>query len=298
MQILKPLDQNLLNLAWSLWTELGVAGVKRHHQKVLILIEELIILTTVLSEVDPRLRDESLDWCFKYSRFISVSRLKSLAYNFSEHTKKHFSKYAATFNQFSNLNWPVFALASPLNINLSNKSVLRSQGSAALLNIRARSIFGTGSRADILTFFLVHPNIDFSIAQISEETNYSKRNLAEMLDDLYLGNLFERFQQGNQKRYRLKENTPLFNTLSPIPAYKPWHQIFKIVLDLRECLLLTEKLSESTKVIEILKCLKKHESSLQKLRLTLPIFNHDFFTYLEQFNSWILNWTDLLAKGE
>lgn len=298
MQIFKQLDQNLLNLAWSLWTELGVAGVKHHHQKFLILIEELLILTAVLSEADPRLRDESLDWCFKYSRFISVSRLKSLINDFSEQSKNCFSKYATIFNQISNSNWPVFAPASPLNIKLSNKSILRPNKSAALLNIRARSIFGTGSRADILTFFLVHPNIDFSIAQISEETNYSKSSLTEMLDDLYLGNLFEKFRKGNQQRYRLKENTPLINALNPIPTYKPWHQIFKILLDLRECLLLTQKLSESTKVVELLKCLKKHESSLQLLRHAPPIFDNDFSSYIEQFNSWILHWTDHLAKGD
>src|SRR5579862_4860363 len=108
MQLIKQLDQHLLNLAWSLWTEIGVAGVKRHHQNVLIMMEELVLFTSVLSELDPRLRDESLDWCFQYHRFISVSRLKSLMNDFKELIDDPFSKFAAAFNSFSNGNWPVF----------------------------------------------------------------------------------------------------------------------------------------------------------------------------------------------
>jgi hypothetical protein len=78
----KGLDQLLLDLAWSLWTELGVAGVKRKHQKCLITPEELILLTVALAKVDPRLRDESLDWCSQYHRFISMSRLNSMMKSF------------------------------------------------------------------------------------------------------------------------------------------------------------------------------------------------------------------------
>lgn len=42
MDLIKKLDQSLLDLAWSLWTELGVQGHKRKHQDCLIALEELI----------------------------------------------------------------------------------------------------------------------------------------------------------------------------------------------------------------------------------------------------------------
>ena len=35
------LDQQLVDLAWSLWTELGVAGVHRSHQQFMVFPEEL-----------------------------------------------------------------------------------------------------------------------------------------------------------------------------------------------------------------------------------------------------------------
>lgn len=297
MHLIKQLDKNLLNLAWSLWTELGVAGVKQYHQNTLILVEELVIFTTVLSEIDPRLRDESLDWCSKFYHYISISRLKSLMKDFEELVREPFSKYASSLNNICKANWPVFIDTTPLKINLSHKSILRPHTSSALLNIRARSIFGTGARADLVTFFLVHSNRDFSIAEVTE-TGYSKRNLAEVLDDLHLGNLFDKFMQGNQQRYRLSKNSPLFQMLKPIPECAPsWHLVFKVLLALRACILHTEHYSESTKVVELRNCLKKHEKSLQKLGLVPPLFQNNFPLYLDKFNQWILRWTDLLAKG-
>ncbi len=296
MHLIKKFDQNLLNLAWSLWTELGVAGNKQSHQDVLILIEELIIFTSVLAEIDPRLRDESLDWCAQYNHFISISRLKSLMKDF-ELTMEPFSKYASSLNNITGTNLPIFMGTPPLKIHLSHKSILRPYASSALLNIRARSIFGTGARADLVTFFLVHLNIDFSIAEVAE-TGYSKRNLSEVLDDLHFGNLFDRFMQGNQQRYRLKKNSPLVEMLKPIPKYVPWHLIFKILLELRACIHDTDNSADSTKVVALRNCMKEHEMSLQKLGLNPPPFENNFALYLENFSQWVLNWTDLLAKGK
>ncbi len=291
MPLIRQLDKNLLNLAWSLWTELGVAGVKQKHQNVLILIEELVIFTSVLAEVDPRLRDESLDWCSQFFHFVSVSRLRSLMRDFEELAREPFSRYVSSLNNIAKTGWPVFIDTPPLKINLSGKSILRPHASAALLNIRARSIFGTGARADLVTFFLVHSNTDFSIAEVTE-TGYSKRNLAEVLEDLHFGRLFDRFMQGNQQRYRLSKNSPLFQMLNPIPEHAPsWHLIFKILLTLRACLHRTANNAETTKVVELRNCLKEHENALQKLEVTPPLFQNNFPLYLEEFGQWLLEWT-------
>lgn len=270
--MLQQLNKNLLHLAWSLWTELGVAGVQQHHQNVLIWIEELILFTNALSEIDPRLRDESSDWCTKFHHFISTSRLKSLAKD---------------FKLFVN---------EPLGTtHLSHKSILRPHASAALLNIRARSIFGTGARADLVTFFLTHPNRDFSIAEVAE-IGYSKRNFSDILDDLHSSHLFDRFMQGNQLRYRLKPNSPLLQMLQPIPKFAPpWRLIFLLLLIFRDCVQRIENQSLSTKVVTIRNCLKEQEKLLQKLGISPPPpFQNDLVAYLEHFTQWLLEWTDPL----
>lgn len=289
MHFIKQLDKALLDLAWSLWTELGVAGVKQNHQDHLIWIEELIIFTSVLSEIDPRLRNESLDWCVKYHKFISVSRLKSLLKNFHGLVEQPFSQYASNFNQFSIAKWPVITATQPEKIKLSCKSSLKQQRSPSLLDIRARSIFGTGARADLVAFFLTHPNMSFSIAEVAA-IGYSKRNLSEVLESLYDGNLFDRVMQGNQFRYRIKAN----DLLAPNPKKAPsWDLIFKVLLTLRACLYRTENLAESTKVVEIRSALKGLEKTLQKLGYEAPAFKNDFALYLKQFAQWLLELTQV-----
>jgi hypothetical protein len=294
----KELDQHLLDLAWSLWTELGVAGVIRKHQNVLINLEELILLTVVLAEIDPRLRDESLDWCSQYHHFLSISRLKSIIKGFGSSLDEPFSSYASTLNSLSRAALPLFLETPPLKVILSHKSCLRPLESPALLNIRARSIFGTGSRADLVTFFLTHTNADFSASDVTE-IGYSKRNLAEILDAFSLSGLFDKFLLRNQQRYRLIKNDQLLKILSPIPAYAPlWRVILEVLLPLRECIKRTENSSESTKVVEIRNLLITLQKHLHRLNITPPPLQNNFKAYLNSFSKWLLEIVRPLAQGQ
>jgi hypothetical protein len=294
----RELDKLLLDLVWSLWTELGVAGIKRKHQKFLINLEELIILTVVLAEIDPRLRDESLDWCSQYHHFISTSRLKSIIKSFGSSLNEPFSKYSATLNSFSQAAWPLFEDSPPLKIRLSHKSCLRPLESPALLNIRARSIFGTGARADLVTFFLTHAKSDFAASDVTE-IGYSKRNLAEILEEFCLSGLFDKFLLRNQHRYRLIKNDQLIKVLGPIPEYIPsWRMIFEFLLPLRDGINRTAKNSESTKIVEIRNLLMASQKNLERLNLIPPLWQADFHAYLNSFSEWLIEIARKLAQGD
>jgi hypothetical protein len=294
----KELDQLLLDLAWSLWTELGVAGIKRKHQKFLINLEELILLTVALAEVDPRLRNESLDWCSQYHHFFSISRLKTIIKGFGSSLNESFSSYAATLNSLSRTDWPLFLDSPSLKFIPSHKSCLRPLESPALLNIRARSIFGTGARADLVTFFLTHTKSDFSVSDVVE-IGYSKRNLAEILEEFSLSGLFDKFMLRNQHRYRLMKNDQLISILGPIPEYAPsWRLIFEVLLRLRDCIKSTENSSESTRGVEIRNLLIALQKNLQRLSLTPPSLQTNFHAYLNSFREWLLDIVRKLAQGD
>ena len=293
----KEMDQLLLDLAWSLWTELGVAGVKRKHQKFLIPLEELIILTAALAEIDPRLRDESLDWCSQYHHFISISRLKSIMKSFGS-LNESFSTYSATLNSLSGTRWPLFQDSLPLRCTLSHKSYLRPLVSPALLNIRARSIFGTSARADLITFFLTHPKVDFAASDVAE-IGYSKRNLAEILEEFCLSGLFDKFLSRNQQRYRLVKNDQLIKVLGPIPKYAPsWRKIFELLLSIRDGFIRTEKSAESTRVVEIRNLLTTFQKHLNSLDLAPPAWQTNIHAYLDAFGQWLIEIVRKLAQGE
>lgn len=297
MDLIKKLDQSLLDLAWSLWTELGVQGHKRKHQDCLIALEELILLTTTLAEIDPRLRDESLDWCSQYHHFISISRLKSLMKEYDTPILEEFSKYSSTLNSVSRAHWPIFQEFAPLKIRLSHKSCLRPLESPALLSIRTRSVFGTGARADLIMFFLTHDDIDFSISD-TVEIGYSKRNLAEILEELWLSGLVDQSLLRNQQRYRLIKREELLKILGPLPKSAPsWRQIIEVIIPMRECLQRIRKLSESSQVIEIQNLMISIHPKIKNLKIPLPSFDGDISKYMNSFNQWLIDFSSKMAGG-
>lgn len=298
MHLIKELDQYLLDLAWSLWTELGVQGHKRKHQNCLISLEELVLLTAVLAEIDPRLRDESLDWCSQYYHCISISRLKSLIKDYDTPVLEAFSKYSSTLNSVSRAHWPVFQETTSLRIKLSHKSCLRPLDSPALFNIRVRSLFGTGARADLVTFFLTHEDTVFSISD-TVEIGYSKRNLAEILQELWLSGLVNQSLLRNQQRYRLSKRKQLLKILGPLPRYTPqWRHIIEVILPIRDYLQRFKHSSESTQVIEIRNLLTSLHKELKTLKLIPPSFEGDLSQYMNSFNQWLMSFISKLSEGD
>src|SRR6267154_6357089 len=136
--MIQRLNDGLAEIAWSLWTELGVVGTFRRHKHCLISLEELIILTAAIADYDPRLRDEALDWCSRYHHFVSVNRLKTLVKKMGAPVLESFSIFASTLNTITQSNWPIFSEIVPLKFIPSEKSVLPSLNAPALLQLRLR----------------------------------------------------------------------------------------------------------------------------------------------------------------
>ncbi|MCB1114812.1 MAG: hypothetical protein KDK62_08645, partial [Chlamydiia bacterium] len=147
-------NEVLSELCWSLFTELGVRGVNRNHKDCLVQIEELVMLTAMGAQYDPRLLSEALDWLSRYHEWVSVNRLRALFQGLNEPSASDFSKFSAKVNSVSSAKWPFADEFEPYKGALSQKSVIPSFGNPSLLSLRLRSLFGSGSRADIMSFFL------------------------------------------------------------------------------------------------------------------------------------------------
>src|SRR5438128_8994035 len=85
-----------LDLACSLWAELGVSGWTRRHQGRAIDVESLILHTSWLGQYDRRLWAESIDWCITNSALVSSIRLKRLLGISSQRIHEAFGGFSAT----------------------------------------------------------------------------------------------------------------------------------------------------------------------------------------------------------
>lgn len=285
----KEFDHQLAGIAWSLWKELGVAGTERFHENVLIQPEELIILTILISEYDPRLRDEALDWCSRYHELISVSRLRSFLKELDPHTLRSFSQFVAALNSISSAKWPNAAEAAHFKIKISKKSLLPPLESPSLLMLRLRRLFGPGAKADILTCFLTRNGMHFSAANLVE-IGYSKRSLMTALDHLVAAGVLAVTNVQNKKNYELRRLKELQVVVGKLPKVAPpWNKILQVIITIRTVLSEIQNSSEITKGVILRNCLSKVESLLPifiaPILFNRPRFEQDWRSIIEILNA-------------
>src|SRR3982751_6715451 len=128
--------EHVLDLVWSLWAEMGVSSWTRRHAHWAVDPEPLILITSAPVAADPRLRDESIDWCIQYGRYVSVTRLKNLLRDEPEVIRHAFATYAAVVNAHSALCWPSQAKAA--EYHPTGRSSVSSFASPALIGLRLR----------------------------------------------------------------------------------------------------------------------------------------------------------------
>jgi len=289
VEMKEEFDHLLAGLAWSLWKELGVAGIDRFHENCLIPPEELIILTTVVSEYDPRLRDEALDWLSRYHEYVSVSRLRALLKGLNNDAMRSFSQFAAALNSISSAKWPSAEETVQFKVHLSGKSLLPPLESPSLLALRTRSLFGPGAKADILTHFLARKGKYFSAADLVE-IGYSKRSLMTALDHFAAAGILIATQVKNKKNYELKKQKELQVIIGKLPKTAPtWNRILQAIIAIRSVIPRLQNSSEITKTVLFRNCLIQIEPLLPAFIAPIlrspPHFGQDWKAVIEILNA-------------
>lgn len=287
--LLSEIDSQISGLAWSLWNTLGVAGVDHFHDSCLIQLEELILMTTMVSHTDHRLRNEALDWLSKYHESCSVSRLKTLLDYLSTDDKLYFFQFARTLNSLSTAKWPVGEESSQFKTKLSGKTVPPKLAEPSLLNLRLRYLFSPGVKADVLTQLLTKSKNTFSSSDLVE-IGYSKRSIMTALDDFAASGFLNSINVRNQKNYEIKQPKELQVVLGKLPkTAPPWNKILQAIVIIRSTLPQLENASEITRGIVFRNCLQKIEPLLpgfiSPLLNSSPDFQKDWRAIIEVINA-------------
>jgi hypothetical protein len=208
------LTDPLVDFAWIAWAELGVSGWKRRHSEGCIDPEALILLTGSLGDADPRLRDESLDWCARFRDLLSRSRLAFLHKSWPE--APGWREYASALSGATGERWPgAGAVHHP---KLSGKSRLVLQDRPALVGLRLRAAFGATARTEVVrVLLLAESRSGSSAAEIAEEAGCTKRNAAEALVGLARAGLVASTRTPRADLYRISHRDPLEEVFGPLP---------------------------------------------------------------------------------
>ncbi|MCC6812239.1 MAG: hypothetical protein IT381_32760 [Deltaproteobacteria bacterium] len=294
MEASSRLDDSLLSLAWSLWAELGVSSVVQAHAECYVDPEALLIFTASLADVDPRLRDESLDCALTLAPFLWTSRLKTLLLNADEQQQRAFGSYAATFNGASttHVTLPLADAerAPPLRRSGKSRSAERPEAPSQLA-IRCRAIFGVGARADALAVMLCSPNQGWLAAELALHVGLPKRAMATVLQDFARGGLMRATAVGNRLRYDLVQRKGLELIVGVRPRWKPaWALILPCLIRMRAIVARTQGKETMTALIESQKAIVAFLDDMAALGL---------HGRAPDYRSWsaVVDWTESIASG-
>jgi hypothetical protein len=209
--------ERVIDYAWSAWSELGVSGWKSDSFAACVDIEALVFLTGCLGDAEPRLRDESIDWCVSNVSWVSRSRLAHIVRDGTPNSS--WSAYAGTLQRETKQPWP--ASSEPFDWRPSGKSRLPSLAHGSTLALRCRGLLGTTARSEIVRMLLLEDaGRAFDIRDLASEIRYTKRGVAEALDGLTLAGVVKATTVGNTGRYALSRIHELSALLGPMPRIR------------------------------------------------------------------------------
>ena len=291
-------QEKLLDLAWSLWTGLGLPGQIDNHFDHGIDPEALVVFTVGLGDADPRLRNEAVDWCIRYGGLLSGARLKNLVAKADDGVRARFGEFAATVAAHSPHRWSGMTEARPYSPRERPSIGAFTRQSQMVLRLRAWA--GIGVRAEIIRAFFTKADTAFGASDLADETGYSKRSVAQVLDTLCLGDALQAFPVRNQIHYRMPQQTVerLRELLAPAPVFfVRWPFVVRVLRTAFEAVSLFESKKEAARAVEARSVVEKLASEIHAAWLPAPNRDVHGAGFWGQFVSWLSAVADNLAAG-
>ena len=293
----QEVDGLALDLAWSLWSELGVDGARRRHDWQAIDLESLIIFTSYIGNSDSRLRANSIDWCIANARFASAFRLRNLAEQAAQPMREAFGRYAATVKAHAKVPWP--AQGDPLALWTSEHIGTPDLRRPSLIQLRLRALVGVSARAEILKLMLAEPDRGHAASALAEGAGYGKGSVSQALDLLTMAGILNVQPTANRLVYRLAHPAELASALRWLPAVFPdWWPIFKVIEALAE-LARSPSRSASARVAEAQRVIDRVGPDLKRLGIAGQAPRPTGPASYSEFEHWALTFlADHAGRGE
>lgn len=292
--------QQLEDLLWSLWSELGVPGWERRHQDWWIDLEALLVFTATVDPIDPRLLDEAMIWCLRHRRFLSEVRVKSLlrAPRFGEPSRyqPQLGRFLATVSIARSS--VLVESSQPYRLQLRKSSAPMILNRGGLLSLKLRSLLGVTAKAEAVRVLLAKSGMTLTATDlVNEGVGYTKRAVRDALEDLRLGGFAALEASGNMKGYRLSSRRSFSELLAPVPVHFPrWWELFAVlrgILNLAEGI---EKFRPETRPIEIRRSLTALGSEIRGAGLQAPVLDAGS-DVVGELEAWVGELLEALASG-
>ena len=261
LELKKQLRERLLEFAWNAWAQIGLSGRLTDKESRAMDPEALLLFTIEVARKDPRLFDEVLDWVAANGKLLSFNRIKHLrvrhpgstdlvdavlAWAASENPRLPgptikpnprngsslvFDPAVAEFNPDPDPTFAAFGFARP-RVRRSRRSSPPDPRIPINFAFRLRSVFGAGTRAEVMRILLTCPESLLDASRISEQAAFAKRNVSEALLALSGAGAVNERWSGNERLFSVdRENWAQTLGLGPtadsLPGHAAWISILR-----------------------------------------------------------------------
>lgn len=206
-----------VELAASLWRELGVPGPLRRHERWLITPEPLILYTAALGERDRRLRDQALGWCVAHLPLISTRALRN-THNQGRWRVAVTADFATTMKALTGARWPGHAVGGVFTTEAPHQGDAAPFEEPSQLALRLRAMFGVSVRTEVLRVLLSADKTRRSLDSLPHAAMATGRQAAEAVEQLSWGGLVRLDRTVQPARLRLARREALQRLVGPLPA--------------------------------------------------------------------------------
>jgi hypothetical protein len=287
-----------LDLAWSLWAELGVSTWERSHRGWAVELEPLIVFTAVLAEHDRRLLRETVGWCVAHDSYLSMNQLRHVVTSHGWSFEGPIGGFGATVSERSKRSWPGSRDEPAYDVTPTDGSQLRSLEGPALVQLRLRALFGVSARAEIIRVLLTAPERRWPTAEIAVRLAYTRRQIASDLEMLTAGGLTHRTTRAGSVVYALRDADVAVHLTGGVPEIAPpWAPVFRVMSGLLEAVHMLTVRQLSQPAVELARHLRLLEPALDELLLQPPTPRADG-SYVDDVLRWAHDLFATLARGD
>ena len=284
-----------VDLAWSLWRELGVPGVVRQHEGWLVVPEPLILFTGALRDRDRRLRDQAVAWCVHYLPLVSTTALRH-TYTRERWPVSVIADTAATMAREARANWVGREEGSPFPVSARFEPWGDPFAEPGGLTLRIRSAFGVGARAEVLRALLLEYPAEPTMAELADAAFATKRHTADAVQHLEWSGLVAVDRRRQPFRLRLRKRDDLAALVQPLPSgTADWGPLLRFVAGCVEALTDIAELPEELAAPELHRRLRHLGDQVSRLRLEPPVVSGS--GYRAVTSEWLVDIIDRLAAG-
>lgn len=257
----------LLDLAWNLWSQLGVSAARpaaAEHRA--IDPEALLLFTLEVGRSDPRLLDETLDWLVTNEPLVSVQRLRNLARDETDRAlvdaalawtalaRRTPQRHGATTEARDGGTTPLFyglatsgardpsfaqhGLDRPL-LRPSTKSQAPDLQAPIAFAFRLRRLLGLGVRAEIVRTLLTIRAPHVSASVLAADSGFAARNVRDGVRQLQEAGVLSAATVGADRRHWLDPSqwATLLGLATPdLPFHHDWIPSLRSLTALRRWL--------------------------------------------------------------